>query len=274
MAFCSKCGYKNSTDASFCEDCGHPLATETLSATLPANPSAPSPRQAITAKKHAGARKTVVKILGLAALTLLGAGTYVLLAEQPVGYLQSRSDSFFGEIRGALSGSALPTGADAASAVREYAAKKGDLTRESAAVLLNKHLPMDQIKYLEFRGNEGLAAAQKDGLLSNTHECLWFPNLRFTRKLELILGDMAQGQCVTETDMGRNRRILLRKSLQVRFKQVTGITDGPQPGSKVVEYETEYIFPPRMDELKPYVFLGMRHESTFKKYDDGWRTNK
>jgi len=166
----------------------------------------------------------------------------------------------------------LPTGSDAASAVREYAAKRGDLTRESAAVLLNKQFGIDQIKYLEFRSAETLNAAVKDGLISNSNDCLWIPNLRFTRKLELLLGDMAAGPCIAETDMGR-RRILLRKPLQVRFSQVTGITDGPHPGSKVVEYETEYIFPPRMDELKSYIFTGMKLKSTFKKYDDGWRPN-
>ena len=272
MAFCSECGFKNSSDASFCEDCGHPLATEALRAAT----SASSSLEAITARSHARTRKAI--LIGLAALSGLGAGAYVLIEKneksEAAGYSQSRSDGILAKIRGVLFGSALSTGADAASTIREFAAKKGDLTRESAGVLLNKHIGMDSTKILEFQSAEKLNAAVNDGLIARSNDCLWRPNLRFTRKLELILGDMAAGPCIAETDMSSRRRILLKKPLQVRFNQVTGITDGPQPGSKVVEYETEYVFPPKMDELKKYVYSGVRHHSTFRKYDDGWRVSE
>lgn len=164
---------------------------------------------------------------------------------------------------------------------------KGALTRELAAEILNKHLStqfISRLKFIEddapsakqddgykawiqvFGGHtDGLYRAKQDGIVEQTPA---LTELRFTEKgLKLV------GNFIKKNELGLffGFDIFLKNPIGQRVDQVTGITEGGHPSTKVVEYVTEYLIPPTMRTMKQYVFGGSKETAAFQKYDDGWR---
>ena len=56
-----------------------------------------------------------------------------------------------------------------------------------------------------------------------------------------------------------------------RVRRVTGITDGPDQSTKIVEFETIYDLPKELELIREHIYTGQALKRNVKKYDDGWR---
>lgn len=156
--------------------------------------------------------------------------------------------------------------------------RKGDLTRELAAEILNEYLAKPSISELEFKKG-GIDRALSEGVLVKE---LWNDGVfqhtrcRFTDKgLKMIGSFLAPGSDKIEmeafgaTAFGDSSPMLhLKSPIGETVSAVTGITMDPVP---TVEFTTAYALPAEMEPMTRYVFSGLNTRAKFRKYDDGWR---
>ncbi len=152
--------------------------------------------------------------------------------------------------------------------------RKGELTRELAAELLNEHLAAHPVLWCRFKDGY-FDPAIRDGVI----ERVWVgEGYRFTYKgIKMVGAVIAENHMEIEFSPPLGMKPLkfwLKKDFGERVQKVTGIKEGQSPGTKEVEYETEHPFPPEMQSMKHYITNGQIMKSVFQKYDDGWRITK
>lgn len=150
----------------------------------------------------------------------------------------------------------------------------GALTRELAAEILNRSRAVPQITLLEFRPGE-FERALDDGIVHKHFEHPVFPQWSFTpRGLEMVRSHLAENLIMTPLG-GGGKRFKFSRGLIQRVTKVTGITDGPMSGTKIVEYDATYVFPDEMQGLRNYIYNASReNRAILQKYDDGWRVGR
>ncbi len=154
--------------------------------------------------------------------------------------------------------------------------RKGELTRELAAAILNEYLAkaptVSELKFQE----DGIDRAVADGIIKDCSHSGDFPggpHYGFSEKGLIIVGRFIAGDANTNRFGGapgfRVITFQLKAPISETIAEVTGITvGGPMPR---VEYRTSYAFPSEMTPIKKYVYSGAMMAAVFRKYDDGWR---
>ena len=182
----------------------------------------------------------------------------------------------------------------------------GELTRELAAALLNKHLATRQVYHLAFKkGARDLAV--RDGLVAQVSN--YEPIYRFTQKgATLAQGLVNEG---TQVSSYADAGFQLNSPIVEKVNRITGIALDAFPNFCKVHYETDYVFPrashvdsservilqksfaeklrgtfaekggqvkspdaiptEALNPLTKYVYSGQQAEIRFQKFDDGWR---
>ena len=146
----------------------------------------------------------------------------------------------------------------------------GELTRELATALLNKHLAEPHISQIAFKQG-GLEKAKQDGLLSETGG--FPPGFRFTDKGIAMAHGLANANSRVElAPFGMEQpKFNLASPVGERVTEITGIALAPVPNICEADYTTDYLIPDAAQAMYPYIFAGQRAKATFQKYDDGWR---
>ena len=146
--------------------------------------------------------------------------------------------------------------------------RKGELTRELAAELLNERFaqkapPIDQLDFQE----NGYDKAKRDGIITRGRGM--DIGVYFTERGRKMLDGVGNpdGSLINPSN------ISFRGSLRIneRVREVTGIAAEPMSGGMSVEFTTEYILPQPMQPMSAYIVCGRKAQTEFKKYDDGWR---
>jgi hypothetical protein len=154
------------------------------------------------------------------------------------------------------------------------AERKGELTRELAARILNEYLAKPSVAEIGFREG-GLDSAVTDGLVKkNSWKPGQFPGPRyaFTDKgLKAASGVTLKCGNFGGLSDDTPPALLLKDPIGETVDKVTGITvEDPKP---TVEFTTSYTIPAEMMPFRKYVFTGAKRAVVFRKYDDGWRVH-
>jgi hypothetical protein len=152
-----------------------------------------------------------------------------------------------------------------------------DLTRETAAELLQQQLAAPRISQLVFIEG-GIDRAKADGLVAESQDFKFFGRYTFTIKdiefINRLVSADDQIHRAEDDKRGTAKTPFFELSYPIgeRVEEVTGITAGPL-GSRIliVEYVSAYVIPPEMEIIIPYIYTGQRVSAAFQKYDDGWR---
>ena len=146
----------------------------------------------------------------------------------------------------------------------------GELNREFAAALLNKHLATPHVSELAFNKG-GLDKAKRDGIVTEAGG--FPPGFRFTEKGIAMAHGLVNAQTrVKLAPFGmEDPKFPLSSQVAEHVAEVTGIALAPVPNICEAEYVTQYLLPAGAAPLTQYIYSGQRTKSTFQKYDDGWR---
>ncbi|MCK9590031.1 MAG: hypothetical protein M0Q93_11810 [Terrimicrobiaceae bacterium] len=147
-----------------------------------------------------------------------------------------------------------------------------ELNRVMAAEILNRKLSKPTISTVEF-SKSGLEKALENKLL----EQLSFPpRCKITEKGMSIFGTIVS----KDKDffpwplVGMGPCLDLKTEIAEKISSVDGIRDLGN-GMKLVEFTTDYIFPPNTPpEITQYLYSGRRGKAVFALYDDGWRISE
>ena len=170
---------------------------------------------------------------------------------------------------------ALEAEIDRLKAAKPATAKpNGELTRELAAELLNKHLARPSVSIIQFN-KTGFEQAMQDGIVGPIPNYNFHDLFRFTDKGLMMVGSL-DGD---ENFIRRNSSdafwwFRLKNPIKSRVQEITGIAAERMPDFFSVEYITNYLLPQAMQPMERYIFLGSTAESKFRKYDDGWRVSE
>ncbi|WP_420207961.1 hypothetical protein [Candidatus Electronema sp. JC] len=156
----------------------------------------------------------------------------------------------------------------------ELAKQPRELDRKAAEEILNKYLSAPSKKDIKFT-EEGFQLAKVDGVISEnpSREALramaspWI----FSKKGIVIFGSLLNKDDIEF----QGKYSTFKSNLAENVVSIEEITDGPYPGTKVVQFITNYVFPPDVkQEIVKYVYLGKMTKALFRRYDDGWRVEE
>lgn len=146
--------------------------------------------------------------------------------------------------------------------------RKGELTRELATEILNQHLAAQSLSELEF-SDGGIERAEQDGIIQKQDG--YPPNYCFTNMGLKMVDTVIRQNYILGKWVNEVPRFGINPGISEQVSEVNGIAEGPTPNIKVVEYVTNFQFPPKMKPMTRYIFSGRKKTSVFQKYDDGWR---
>jgi hypothetical protein len=147
----------------------------------------------------------------------------------------------------------------------------GELTREMAAELLNKHLAQPSISQLAFQKG-GLERAARDGIVEQQGG--FPPSYRFTRRGLQMFGDLvatSQNRIQLAPLGMEDPKFSLAKPIGERIDEVSGVAAGPLAGMCSVEATTSYLLPESARGVTQYIYSGRKATFVLRRYDDGWR---
>jgi hypothetical protein len=130
-----------------------------------------------------------------------------------------------------------------------------ELSRASATVLINKNAKFATTDKIYNVNESAFARAQSDGMWERGGGW-WEPTRKGAKYFSAV-------SLVATT---------LSRPLKRQVTEVTGITDGPEPGEKVADFT--WHFTNLTEEIALYTGAkedNHRGEATFRRYDDGWR---
>ena len=144
--------------------------------------------------------------------------------------------------------------------------KSDELTRDSAKIILNKYFSRPMITKVEFIKDTGIQLAIKNEFVfhNGAHN-------EFTGKSKSLFSIKLANQDLGYDWDRETHYFTLKDPITEYVKDVSGITDGLNNGSKIVEIATTYNFPEELNQIKPYIYIGRNLKVQMQKYDDGWR---
>lgn len=144
----------------------------------------------------------------------------------------------------------------------DSAKQSDDLTRDRAAELLRYYVGgKTQVLYFS---KSGLYAAEKDGVMKSEEG----PGI--SRRYEFTELGMAKMRGYISNKYCDNFCCGIDQAIEEQMGEVTGITDGLSPSTKIVVFNTIYALPPHLKALRLFR-PGHTKTAEFRKYDDGWR---
>ena len=149
----------------------------------------------------------------------------------------------------------------------ELAKQPRELDRKSAEEILNRYLSVPSKKDIKFT-ESGFELAKTDGVISKNPSEQGLPWILSKKGIEFF------GSITNRYDVDKSNSVS-KIQLAEKVVSIEGITDGPYPGTKVVQFITNYVFPPDVkQEIVKYVYPGKMTKALFRRYDDGWRVEE